>query len=53
MRHILQIVTLAVGLCIFIDIVPRGEAFAEAQKEKEETKGLIAFDFSERSGGKN
>lgn len=45
MRHILQIVTLAVGLCIFIDIVPRGEAFAEAQKEKEETKGLIAFDF--------
>lgn len=45
MRHISQIVTLAVGLCIFIGIVPSGEAFAEAQKEKEETKGLIAFDF--------
>ena len=45
MKHVVQIVMLAAGLCIFISIVPSGEAFAEAQKEKEKVKGLIAFDF--------
>ena len=45
MKHVVQIVMLAAGLCIFVGIVPSGEAFAEAQKEKEKVKGLIAFDF--------
>ena len=45
MKHVVQIVMLAVGLCVFIGIVPSGQAFAEAQKEQEKIKGLIAFDF--------
>ena len=45
MKHVVQIVMLAAGLCIFVSIVPSGEVFAEAQKEKEKVKGLIAFDF--------
>lgn len=45
MKHVVQIVTLAASLCIFIGIVPSGKAFAEAQKEKEKITGLIAFDF--------
>lgn len=45
MKHVVQIVMLAAGLCIFVGIVPSGEAFAETQKEKEKIKGLIALDF--------
>ena len=45
MKHVVQIVMLAAGLCIFVGIVSSGEAFAEAQKEKQKVKGLIAFDF--------
>ena len=45
MRHLSQIAMLAAVFFIFIGIMASGEAFAEAQKEKEKIKGLIAFDF--------
>ncbi len=44
MRHISQIAVLA-SLLFFVDIIAGGEVFAAAQKEKEKTKGLVAFDF--------
>ena len=44
MRHISQIAVLA-ALLFFVGIIAGGEVFAAAQKEKEKTKGLIAFDF--------
>ncbi len=45
MRHISQIAMLAAVIFIFIGVMTDGEAFAEAQKEKEKIKGLIPFDF--------
>ena len=45
MRHISQIAMHAAVIFIFIGVMTDGEAFAEPQKEKEKTKGLIAFDF--------
>ena len=45
MKHVEQIVVLAAVLFIFMGIMTSDEAFAEAQKENEKIKGLIAFDF--------